>query len=162
MVRTVLCLLIVLSATALLGEDAVLVRNMENAIRVAEPDWKCVHGVWNGPPPDVPSEERLVLSVWLHTAKDGTHEEVVLDISQVESGDAAKLSLRDVREEKAAPGWTVKPYRIGEEGYLSTYKTGSRYEIHFRKNTTIVRVKSDSIELTEKFAGYAEGEIPSE
>lgn len=160
--KTVLCLLIVLSATALVCEDAVLVRNIESAIRVAEPDWKCVHGVWNGPPPDVPSEKRLVLSIWLHTAKDGTHEKVVLDISQVDSRESAKLSLRAVREAKVAPGWTVQPYRIGEEGYLCTAETGSRYEIHFRKNTTIVRVKSDSLELTQRFAGHAEGEIPSE
>jgi len=162
MVRTLLCLLIALSATMLVGEDSVVVQNIESAIRLAEPNWGCIHAVWNGQPPDVPSEKRLVLGVCEGTAKDGTHARVVLDISQVDSRDAAKLSLRYMREEKVAPGWTVKPYRIGEEGYLSTYKNGNQHEIHFRKNTTIVRVKSDSIELTKKFAGYAEGEIPSE
>jgi hypothetical protein len=160
--RTVSSILVCLAAAVSFAANDALVQRVEDAIHAAEPGWICIHAVWNGPPPDVASEKRLVTSVWEHTAKDGTRERINLDISQVASRDDASLSLNPVREEKVAPGWTVKPYHIGDEGYLVTYKGGSRFEIHFFKDKTIVRVKSDSIELTEKFAKYTEEQISSE
>jgi hypothetical protein len=69
------------------------------------------------------------------------------------------MSLNSMRQGKVAPGWKVKPYSIGDEAYLGTFRNGSRYEIHFRKDTVIVRVSSDSIRLAERFAKYAEGKL---
>jgi len=60
-------------------------KRVEDAIRVTEPGWRCIHAVLNAPPPDVPSEKRLVASVWEHTSKTGNRESVHMHISQVES-----------------------------------------------------------------------------
>lgn len=161
MFRTALHLVIVLSATLLLSQQSSLVQNIEDAIRLAEPDWRCTHGIWNGPPPVALSEKTVLSSSWEHTSKDGNVERVSLHISQVDSLDDAKLSLRSVREGRLAPEWTRAYYDIGDEGYLATYRVGGPFSIAFRKNKIVVRVASDSIELTEKFATYAASHIPS-
>jgi hypothetical protein len=151
--------LVVLMATLLMAAEAPVVQRIEDAIRAAEPGWRCIHAVLNAPPPDVPSERRLVASVWEHTSKVGNRQSVHMLISQVDSRNDAQISLNSMRDGKVAPGWKVKPYRIGDEAYLGTFRNGRRYEIHFRKNTVIVRVSSDSMRLAEKFAKYAEGQI---
>jgi len=156
MKRVVSCL-VVMMATLLVAAKVPVVQRIEDAIRAAEPGWQCLHAVLNASPPLVPSEKWLVASVWENTSKTGNRESVIMLISQVESRSDAQLSLASIRDGKVAPGWKVKAHSIGDEAYLAT--NGSRYEIHFRKDTVIVRVKSDSIRLAERFAKYAEGQI---
>jgi hypothetical protein len=160
--RTIPCLLVVLLATLLVGREMPVVQRVEDAIRASEPGWVCSHAVLNAPPPDVPSEKRLVASVWEHTSQNGKRESVHLYISQVDSRSDAETSLKSMREGKVAPGWKVEPYSIGDEAYLAKFRDGTRYEIHFRKNTIIVRVSSDSIRLAGRFAKCAEGQIQAD
>lgn len=157
--KAVAKLLTILLGAILVYAEVPVVEKIENAIRAAEPGWRCIHAVLNAPPPDVPSEKRLVASVWEHTSKAGRRESVHMLISQVASPADGKLSLESVSDGKVAPGWKVKPYSLGDEGYLSTFRNGSRYEIHFRKDTVVIRVSSDSIRLAERFARYAEAQI---
>lgn len=155
-----ICLLVCVPCVLLAEADGRLVQSIENAIRTANPGWTCVHAIFNGPPPDVKSEKRLVTSVWEHVAQSGLHERVSMHISDVGSLDDAKLSLSPVRRGKVADGWTVKPYQIGDEGFLLRYRESVPYTIQFRKDTIIVKVTSDSIALAEAFSRSAEGEIP--
>jgi len=152
---------VVLTVT-LVASEVPVVQRIEDAIRAAEPGWQCQHAVLDAPPPVVPSEKWLVASVWRYTSKTGNRETVIMLISQVESRSDAHMSLdfmheQSMHEGKVASGWKVKTYSLGDEAYLAT--NGSRYEIHFRKDRVIVRVKTDSILLAERFAKDAEAQI---
>jgi hypothetical protein len=159
MTRIVRCLLVIVCATLFASADVPLVQRVEDAIRAAEPGWRCIHAVLNAPKPEVASEKLLVASVWEHTSENGKRESVDLNIFQVDSRNDAKMSLNSVRDGKVPEGWKVKPYSIGDEAYLATFRNGIRYAIDFRKGTTIVRVRSDSIWLADRFAKCAEGQI---
>ena len=155
--KRIVCSLVIVMATLLVAAEVPVVQRIEDAIRAAEPGWRCIHAVLNSSRPLVPSEKLLVASVWEYTSKTGRRESVIMLISQVQSRSDAQMSLNPMHEGKVAAGWKVKAYSIGDEAYLAT--NGSRYEIDFRKGTVIVRVKSDSIRLAERFAKYAEGQI---
>ena len=73
-------------------------------------------------------------------------------IFRVNSSTDAEVSLSPVREGKVARGWKVERLKIGDEGYLSTFKNGDRFEIQFRKGTIVVSVSSDSFQLVDRFA----------
>jgi hypothetical protein len=136
-----------------------LVANVENAIRRTEPGWRYTRGILNAPPPLVPSQRPLVVEAWDHTSKSGTRESVEVMIFQVNSSTDAKLSLSPVREGKVARGWKVERLKIGDEGYLSTFKNGGRFEIQFRKGTIVVSVSSDSFPLVDRFAQLVAAQI---
>src|SRR5206468_1800069 len=99
----------------------------------------------------VPSERPLVVSECDHTSKSGKRESVDVKIFQVDSRNDAQLSLSPVREGKVAKGWKVQRLKIGDEGYLATFRNGARFAIHFRKGTIFVRVSSDSFRVVERF-----------
>src|SRR5256885_977822 len=114
-----------------------LVAKVENAIRSTEPGWRFTRGILNAPPPLVPSQRPLVVEAWDHTSKGGTRESVEVMIFQVNSSTDAKMSLSPVREGKVATGWKVERLKIGDEGYLSTFKNGGRFVIQFPKVTVV-------------------------
>ena len=80
-------------------------------------------------------------------------------IFQVNSSTDAKVSLSPVREGKVARGWKVERLKIGDEGYLTTFKNGGRFEIQFRKGTIVVSVSSDSFPLGDRFAQLVAAQI---
>jgi hypothetical protein len=149
----------VIVATLGVGAETPLVAKVENAIRSAEPGWRCTRGVFNGPRPLVPSERLLSLTVWDHISDNGERESVNLKISQVDSRADAETSLEPFREGKVATGWKVERFRIGDEGFLSTSKDGGRFEISFRKGIIVVKVSSDSFRAAERFAQHVASEI---
>jgi hypothetical protein len=129
-----------------------LVAKVENAIRSAEPEWRCTRGILNATPPLIANEKPLEISTWTHTSKSGKRESVEVNIFKVDSRSDASVSLSPVREGNIAPGWIAQRFQIGDEGYLITYNKGSRFAIDFRRDTKIVRVSSDSLRLAKRFA----------
>jgi hypothetical protein len=107
----------------------------------------------------VPSERLLSLSVWDHISENGKLESVNVKIFQVDSRADAEMSLDPVREGKVATGWKVARFKIGDEGYLSTFKDGGRFEISFRKGIIVVKVSSDSFRVVERFAQHVAAQI---
>jgi len=137
-----------------------LVAKVENAIRTTEPGWRYTRAVLNAPPPLVPSQKTLVVEAWDHTSKSGKRESVEVMIFQVDNRTDAKMSLSPVREGKVATGWKVERFKIGDEGYLCTFKNGGRrFEIQFRKGTIVVTVSSDSFPLVDRFAQLVAAQI---
>jgi len=133
-----------------------LVAKVENAIR----RWRYTRAVLNAPPPLVPSQKTLVVEAWDHTSKSGKRESVEVMIFQVDNRTDAKMSLSPVREGKVATGWKVERFKIGDEGYLCTFKNGGRrFEIQFRKGTIVVTVSSDSFPLVDRFAQLVAAQI---
>lgn len=157
--RIPLASVVLIVATLGARAEVPLVAKVENAIRIAEPGWRCTRGILNAPPPLVPSGRLLVDSVWDHTSESGKRESVHVDIFEVNSRADAKMSLSPVREGKVATGWKVEKFKIGDEGYLSTYRNGGRFEIQFRMGTILVRVSSDSFRLVERFTQHIAAQI---
>ncbi len=155
----VLTLAMLVVATHDARAETPLVAKVENAIRSTEPGWQYTRGILNAPPPLVPSQRPLVVEAWDHTSKSGTRESVEVMIFQVNSSTDAKTSLSPVREGKVARGWKVERLKIGDEGYLSTFKNGGRFEIQFRKGTIVVSVSSDSFPLVDRFAQIVAAQI---
>ena len=151
--------LVLIVATLGVHAEAPLVAKVENAIRGTELGWRCTKGILNAPPPLVPSERPLVVSEWDHTSKTGKRESVDVKIFQVDSLTDAQLSLSPVREGKVAKGWRVQRLKIGDEGYLATFRNGARFAIDFRKGTIVVRVSSDSFRVAERFAQHVAAQI---
>lgn len=151
-------LVLIVAALGVRAESP-LVAKVENAIRSAEPGWRCTKGILNAPPPLVPSERPLFVSEWDHTSETGKRESVDVKIFQVDSGTDAQLSISPLREGKVTTGWKVQRLKIGDEGYLATFKNGARYAIHFRKGTIVVRVSSDSFRVVKRFAQHVAAQI---
>src|SRR5262249_48204316 len=103
----------------------------------------------------------LLVQEWDHSSESGKRESVDVKIFQVDSRTDAKLSLGPVREGKVAKGWKVKSLKIGDEGYLATFKNGGRFEVQFRKGTIVVTVSSDSASLVERLAQLVAAQIDS-
>src|SRR5271166_5085477 len=103
-------LLVIVCAALFARADVPLVQKVEDAIRAAEPGWRCVHAVLNAPPPDVAGEKLLVASIWEHTSQKGKRESGHLFLVQVDSPSDAETALKAVREAKVPEGWKVKPY----------------------------------------------------
>jgi len=151
--------LVLVVATLGVHAEAPLVAKVENAIRSNEPGWRYTKGILNAPPPLVPSERPLVVSEWDHTSESGKQERVDVKIFQGDSRIDAQLSLSPVREGKVAKGWKVQRFKIGDEGYIGTFRNGARFAIHFRKGTIVVRVSSDSLQVAERFAQHVAAQI---
>jgi hypothetical protein len=132
--------------------ETTLVDKVEDAIRSTKPGWRCTRGIFNGPSPIVSSQKNLAVEAWGHTSESGKRERVEVRIFQVDNRADAKISLSPVREGKVATGWKVEGLKIGDEGYLSTFKNGKGFEIQFRKGTIVVTVGSDSFPLVDGFA----------
>ncbi|HKR31492.1 MAG TPA: hypothetical protein VJT08_13500 [Terriglobales bacterium] len=158
--RNLVWLMVVVLAAVVIRAEVSLGQKVEDAIRAAEPDWKCIHGLLEASP-TVPSEKRLLISRWEHRSTNGQLENVVLWMFHVESRTDAEIFLAPEREGKLASGWKVHPYSMGDEAYLSKYSNGQWYEITFRKGMVVVEVKSQSSELVERFAKYAANQIPA-
>ncbi|HWC18068.1 MAG TPA: hypothetical protein VG498_13695 [Terriglobales bacterium] len=154
-VNNLVWLILVLFATPFVLAEVPLPQKVEDAIRAAEPGWKCTHAGLEASP-IVPSEKRLLISRWERRSTTGQQEGVELWIFQVGSPADAEKSLSPMREGKVAAGWKVNSYSTGDEAYLGKFRDGERYEIQFRKGLVVVRVSSDSMRLAERFAKYAD------
>ena len=139
-----LCL-VVSSSTSTNGQsESSLSTRIVEALKAKEPDWKYI-GYLDFPFfPRVSSERRIITGIWTNPQARST--DVRISVYSVESrGDAAKW-LQPARD------WQVSTFQIGDEGYLSKYENGDRFNIEFRKGTVVARIRGDDLDRVKEFA----------
>jgi hypothetical protein len=106
----------------------------------------------------VPSERRIVAAVWVNPKSRS--EDVEVSVYSVENRGEAVAWLEPVRNKQVAAGWQVSTYPIGDEGYLSKYKDGKRFEIAFRRGKVVAWVKGDDLRRIKDSAKCVVDQIP--
>jgi hypothetical protein len=109
-----------------------------DALEAKEPNWKYIGAVESGRVPLEPSEKRIVVGTW--QGPKSRSQDVVVSVYSVENREEAAKWLQPVRDKHVADGWQVSAFQIGDEGYLSKYKNGDRFDIEFRKGTVVAKI----------------------
>jgi hypothetical protein len=116
------------------------------ALKAKEPVWKYIGYLTFPFFPRVSSERRIITGIW--TSPQARSKDVKISVYGVESrGEAAKW-LRPARD----VGWQVSTFQIGDEGYLSKYENGDRFNIEFRRGTVVARIEGDDLDRVKEFA----------
>jgi hypothetical protein len=154
----VLCL-VLCSSIAVNGQnEASLSSRIFEALKAKEPAWKATGGIENHTPL-VPSERRIFCAVW--EKPKSRSENVHVSVYSVENNGQAAAWLGQLRNRQVAPGWQVSTYQIGDEGYLSKYKDGGRFEIQFRRGSVVARIAGNNLRTVKDFAKCVIDQIPS-
>jgi hypothetical protein len=130
------------------NEPSLSSRIME-ALKAKEPAWKPVASIENRMPL-VPSERRIFTGVWV--SPKTRSENVDVSLYSVENREEAAVWLGPVRNKQVAAGWQVSAYQTGDEGYLSKYKDGQRFEIEFRKGNVVAKIAGNNLRRVKDFA----------
>src|SRR5689334_2946688 len=95
--RNLVLMVLIVFTTAFVRDQTSLAQKVEDAIRAAEPDWRCRfdHAVLEAPL-TVPSEKRLLIGRWERRSKNGQPDFVDLWIFQVDSRTDAEKFLAPV------------------------------------------------------------------
>ena len=147
------------SATVKGQNEPSLSARIRKALTAAEPEWTPVPAIVNGPGPRVPSEKRILTDVW--ESPKSQSENMTVDVYGVENRVEATAWLRFVRNRQVAPGWQVSIYQIGDEGYLSKYKDGERFDIQFRKGNVVAEMAGNDLRRVKTFAKCTVDQIPA-
>ena len=57
-------------------------------------------------------------------------------------------------------GWQVSAFQIGDEGHLSEYKDGERFEIAFRRGSVVAMIATNSLAAVKEFAECVVEQLP--
>jgi len=112
-----------------------------DALKAKEPNSKYIAAIESGRVPLVPSERRIIVGVW--QGPKSRSQDVVISVYRVENREEAAKWLQPVRDKHVAAGWQVSAFQIGDEGYLSKYKNGNRFDIEFRRGTVVAKIAGD-------------------
>ncbi len=150
--------LVLCSSIAVNGQnEASLSSRIFEALKAKEPGWKAIGGIENHTPL-VRSERRIFCAVW--ESPQSRSEDVHVSVYGVENHGEAAAWLGRVRKRQVAPGWQVSTYQIGDEGYLSKYKDGERFEIQFRRGSVVARIAGNNLRTVKDFAKCVIDQIP--
>jgi hypothetical protein len=120
------------------------------ALKANEPDWKYIGYLEFPHFPRVLSERRIITGIW--TNPQARPKDVKISVYSVDSrGEAAKW-LRPDSDQYLADGWQVSTFQIGDEGYLSKYRNGDRFDIEFRRGTVVAKIEGDDLGRVKEFA----------
>jgi len=134
-------------------KEVFLSSRIMEALKTKEPGWKPIASIENRMPL-VPSERRILTAVW---ASPKSHsEDVNVSVYRVENYGKAEAWLGPV-----AAGWQVSTYQIGDEGYLSKYKDGERFEIEFRRANVVAKIAGNDLRRVKDFARCVIDQVPS-
>jgi hypothetical protein len=139
--------------------EASLPRRVVDALKAKEPNWKYVSAIESAHVPLVPSERRIIVGTW--QGPKSPSQDVVVSVYSVENREEAAKWLQPFRDKHVADGWQISAFQIGEEGYLSKYKDGNRFEIEFRKGTVVARIAGDEADRVKEFAQCVFEQIPA-
>jgi hypothetical protein len=127
------------------------------ALETKEPGWKHLPTIENLP--GAPNEKRILTGVW--ASPKSRSQDVYVSVYRVENQREAAAWLERFRTKQVAPGWRVSAYRIGDEGYLSKYKHGERFEIEFRRGSVVAKIAGNDLPRAKDFARCVIGQVPS-
>ncbi len=147
------------SSIAVSGQnEASLSSRIMEALKAKEPGWKPISTIENRMPL-VPSERRIFTAVW--ASPKARSEDVNVSVYSVENHGEAAAWLGPVRNRQVAAGWQVSTYQIGDEGYLSKYKDGERFEIEFRRGSVVAKIAGNGLRTVKDFARCIVDQIPA-
>jgi hypothetical protein len=138
--------------------EASLSSRIVEALKAKEPGWKPIATIENRMPL-VPSERRIFTAVW--ASPKSRSEDVHVSVYGVENHGEAAAWLGPVRNRQVAAGWQVRTYQIGDEGYLSKYKDGERFEIEFRRGSVVAKIAGNDLRTVKDFGKCVIEQIPS-
>ena len=81
--------------------------------------------------------KRIVVGAW--QVPKSRSQDVFVSVYSVENREEAAKWLQPVRDKHVAEGRHVNPFQIGDEGYLSKYKNGDRFDIEFRSGAIVAK-----------------------
>jgi len=139
-------------------EETSLSSRIMEALKTMEPGWKPIATIENLIPL-VPSQRRILTAVW--ASPRSRSEDVNVSVYRVENHAEAAAWLAPVRDKRAAAGWQVNTYKIGDEGYLSKYEDGERFEIEFRRGNVVAKIAGNYLPRVKDFAKCVFDQIPS-
>jgi hypothetical protein len=137
-----------LSTTA--QNETSLASRIVEALKAKEPNWTYRPFVEWSHEPLVPSEKHILTGT-CRGPKSKT-QDVQVRVYSVENIGDATAWLKPWRDKQVAEGWKVSAFQIGDEGYLSTYKNGERFEISLRKGTVVARAAAGYLDKVKEFA----------
>jgi len=147
------------SSIAVNGQnEAPLSSRIIEALKAKALGWKYTASIENVPHL-VPSQRRIFTGVWVNPKSRS--EDVNVSVYGVESHGEAAAWLAPVRDKHVAAGWQVSTYQIGDEGYLSKYKDGDRFEIEFRRGSVVAKVAGNDLQMVKDFARCIIAQIPT-
>ncbi len=157
-----LCLtfgLVLCSSLAVKGqnEPSLSSRIME-VLKAKESGWRPIATIENRIPL-VPSEKTILAVMW--ESPKSRSEDVSVSVYGVSNLGEAAAWLRPVRSGRVAPGWQVSVYQIGDEGYLSKFQDGKRFDIEFRRGNVVCKIAGDNLHRVSEFAKYIIDQIPA-
>ena len=95
-------------------------------------------------------KKHIVVGTW--QGPKSRSQVVAVSVYSVENREEAAKWLQPVRDKHVAQGWHVSPFQIGDEGYLSRYKNGDRFDIEFRRGAVVVKIAGDDLRRVKEFA----------
>jgi hypothetical protein len=144
------------SSTSVRAQNEEFASRVIDALNASEPGWRYVPVFESAHTRPVPSEKRIVVGIWRH---ESDREEVHVWIYQVESRREAAKWLKPGRTKQSALGWHISGYRIGDEGYLSKYRNGERFDIQFRTGNIVCKIAGDSLTSISAFAQHTVDQV---
>jgi hypothetical protein len=140
-------------------EEPRLAVQVKRDLKDKEPSWRCNETLQTGHVPLVPSEKSILPLVCHREVKGVGFELVEIFIYQVDDSVEAEKWLNPVRTGQVAEGWRVELYDLGDEGYLSTFTSGERFDIEFRKGNIVAKIDGPELDTIKRMAKYVEAEI---
>jgi hypothetical protein len=153
-----LCLVVFSSVALKAQNESALAGRITDALKTKKPDWKYIAAIESTHFPLVPSEKRIIVGDW--SGPESPALDILVSVYSVDSGGEAAKWLERFRDKQVAPGWTVVRFQIGDEGYLSKYKNGDRFEIESRKGTIVAKIAGDDLNIVKEFAQCIVDQIP--
>ena len=160
--QSVVALCLVFSPVGLEAQNesaSALAQQITDALKTKKPDWKYIAAIESTHFPLVPSEKRIIVGDW--SSPESPTQFILVSVYSVDSSGEAAKWLGPVRNKQVAAGWTVARFQIGDEGYLSKYKNGERFDIEFRKGSTVARISGDDRNTVKEFAQCIVEQIPA-
>jgi hypothetical protein len=136
-------------ATKAQSESSLSARIVE-ALKGAEPDWKYIGYLEFPLFSRVSSERRIITGIW--TNPQTRSKDVKVLVYSLESRGKAAKWLTPVRDQQFPVGWQVSTFQIGDEGYLSNFKNGDRFDIEFRRGTVAAKIEGANLAKVKEFA----------
>jgi hypothetical protein len=128
-----------------------------DALKIKEPSWRYIGAIQTGHIPLVPSEERIIVGTWRDPESPSQY--VSVEVYSVKNPEEAAKWLEPVREKHEYAGWQVSALQIGDEGYLSEYKSGAQFAIEFRKWAVVAKIAGPDLGRVKQFAQCVAGQI---
>ena len=89
-------------------------------------------------------EQSVSVGSWKREVHGDIRDIATVFVYQISTADAASHWIRGYGQGQVAEGWSVVPYDLSVQSFLSTFRDQTRYEIAFGKERFLVIVSGAS------------------